>query len=189
MPHMQPTRYIRVPPEPNKASRLSPGLLQSADHIGQLAARHHVRRIFVRAQFAVRARHPAQVVAAAERIALRIERMVVDVAEHDAARHRFVVDGAIAVVGEELLAIEHGQRQRHGERIRRADVAVDVAEGVALRMALGLLESELDDELEEVVLRLEGARDVGGPHCHRLDGEDDGNGSDVGREPVVVGHS
>lgn len=169
----------------------SPRPRQIADHVRKLIGCHHIGgRVLVGAQAAVRTRDAAQIVAGGVRVARPIECVRIDVAEHDATRHVLVVDGAVLVVGQEFVAVQHGQRhqrRRGGQRHRRwataaGDVAENVAECVALRVAFGLLETEFGHQLEEVALRLIGAGQVdgagGGRPRRRQRGHDDGGGDE-----------
>lgn len=85
---------------------------------------------------------------------------MIEFTKHQLAGHVLVVNRPVFIVVEKVWFIENGQCGPNRECVSGRDVAVDVA-GVPLRVLLGLLEAELDDELEEFVLRPKSARNVG----------------------------
>lgn len=123
----------------------------SSDHIGL--------RCLVGTQVALDARHFPQEISSRPWFADGIIGKRFDASEHQLARHVLVEHGAILVKVQEAILVEHRQRERHGKSVARCDIAVNVAERVALRMLLGLLEAKFDDEFEEI-LRAECARKV-----------------------------
>lgn len=82
-------------------------------------------------------------------------------AEHVGARGALVGERAIAIVLEEVAAIQDRQGDRRVEVGARGHVAEYVAVRVLLPVAVGLLEAELDEETEEIP-RVERAGDVCG---------------------------
>jgi len=81
--------------------------------------------------------------------------------EHVGARSVFVHHRAIAVILEEVAAIQDRQRDRHVEVRPRGHIAEYVTVRVPLPMTIGLLEAELYQETEELT-RVERAGNVCG---------------------------
>lgn len=87
--------------------------------------------------------------------------------EHIGARDALVHQRAIAVILEEVTAIEYRQGDGRVKACRRGNIAEYVTVRLLLPMTIGLLEAELDEEPEELP-RVECTGDVRGAHVVRL---------------------
>lgn len=138
-----------------------PGLEEATDYVGELVPVHDIPgSVLVHTEFSLGTRHLPEVVALRLEIALAVGQCV-EVREHPLARDVSVGDRVVPVVVHKSAAIEDGEGQIHGQRTSGRDVPIDVSIGVPQGRSFCLLESELDEELEELLSRIEAARDVG----------------------------
>lgn len=123
-------------------------------------------RVLVRAQFISRTRDSPQEILTLL-VAVRIVGTLFQRIEHIGARGALVHQRAIAVILEEVTAIEYRQGDGHVEVRGRGNVAEYITVRVLLPMTVGLLEAELDEETEELP-RVERTGDVRGVRVVRL---------------------
>lgn len=100
-------------------------------------------------------------------VAVRIVGTLFQRIEHVGARGTLVHQRAIAVILEEVTAIEYSQGDGHVEVRRCGHVAEYITVRVLLPMTVGLLKAELDEETEEF-LRVECTGNVRGVRVVRL---------------------
>ena len=123
-------------------------------------------RVLVRAQFISRTRDSPQEILTLL-VAVRIVGTLFQRIEHIGARGALVHQRAIAVILEEVTAIEYRQGDGRVKVRRRGNIAEYVTVRLLLPMTIGLLEAELDEEPEELP-RVECTGDVRGAHVVRL---------------------
>lgn len=129
-----------------------PRLIHIADHISKLVSRHNVGWcIFSIAQLSRLARYSPQEIVCVFIVTLFVICKAIDGGEHAFARFVQIVQCAIAVVRQKVVFIKYGQRYWHRKTILRRNIAINVAKRVALWMPFGLLETEFDQQFEEII--------------------------------------
>lgn len=107
--------------------------------------------------------------------------------EHVGARGALVHQRAIAVILEEMTAIEYRQGDGHVEVRCRGHIAEYITVRVLLPMTVRLLEAELDEEAEELP-RVERTGDVRGVRVVRLQRQTHQPHAQDARQPRAAGH-
>lgn len=133
---------------------LLPWLEQITNHVSELTARNDIRWIvFIGTQGPLWTGHLPQVVALPFRIALAAVGHGVQLTEAPLAGE-FPILKVVRVKVQEPVAVQHSQGQIHWQGSCGRDVPVYVSISVVQGRSLGLLESELDQEFEEVLSRI-----------------------------------
>lgn len=141
-----------LPRSDNESQSHLPRLIHIADHISKLVSRHNIGWcIFSIAQLSRLARYPSQKIVCVFIVTLFIICKAINGREHSFARLIQIVQCAIAIVRQKIVFIKYGQRYRHRKTILRRNIAINVAKRITLRMPFGLLETEFDQQLEEII--------------------------------------